>query len=487
MKTAFQQLIILTASLMMAVTAWAGEPANGEKAWLGDGSPAMAGQATTDHLFVRGTIQDVTTDNVVAFDESDTQVVWFWLDDDAIYNNAKVQALTPIAYNANGDLYNEITYNSFQCDLYLPEGLHLIPFEDSDGDEHTYYQGDRMPNSSNLTYKENSDTKVIDGVTYHTYTMLCYNASNFGSHLSAKNAARYQSNGAHRKNDAPVMGLLIKADAPVTDNLPDMIIANMEFGFREAFTNEPRWEANEYRFFYGTGGNNTTQVFQYYQRVRLLGKETGGDELPTGNTLTMPESVQAQSGRTFDLPVALVNQDQISALQCDIVLPEGFEMARNANGNFMVDVNGERMSESHTLSTRQLADGSVRVLIASPDAQPLTGNQGDLFTLHINVASDMPDGSYPVTIGNIVVADVNAATSELASVQTQVLVRTNVKGDANGDDMVNVGDYVTTVNYIMEMNPEPFCFTAADVDDNETINVGDLVGITNLIFAAPKP
>ena len=223
-------MIILVSALMLGLTAWAGEPTNGEKVWLSDGSPYMTGQPTADHLFVRGTVQGATTDNVVAFDESDTQVVWFWLDDDAIYSNAAVQALTPIPYNASGDLYNEITYNSFQCDLYLPEGLHIITFEDSEGEEHAYYQGDRMPSSTNLTYKENSSTKVIDGVTYHSYTLLCYNSSNYGCHLSSKNAARYKSNGALKKNDAPVMGLIIKADSPVTGNMPDMIIANMEFG-----------------------------------------------------------------------------------------------------------------------------------------------------------------------------------------------------------------------------------------------------------------
>lgn len=487
MKTTIQQLLTLTAALVLGITAWAGEPTNGEKSWLSDGTPCKVGQATADHLFVRGTVQGATADNVVAFDEGDTQLVWFWLDDDAIYNNAKVQALTPTAYNANGDLYNEITYNSFQCDLYLPEGLRIIPYEDSDGDEHSFYQGDRLPNTSDIVYKENDGTKVIDGVTYRSYTLLCFNASNYGSHLSAKNAARYMANGALKKDDAPVMGLLIKADAPVTANMPDMIIANMEFGFREAFTNEPRWEPNDYCFFYGTGGNNTSQVFKYYQRVRLLGNEPGGEELPTGNTLTVPADVTAQSGRTFELPVGLSNEYRISALQCDIVLPEGFELARDTNGNFIVDVNGERMSESHTLSTRQLADGSVRVLLASPDAKPFVGNTGDLFTLHINVDAATPDGIYPVNIGNIVVADVNAATYELDAAQSMVQVRTYAKGDANGDDMVNVGDYVTTVNYIMEVIPPTFCFTAADVDDNEIINVGDLVGITNLIFNAPKP
>lgn len=473
---------------MLGLTAWADGPTNGELSWGGDGTPYKIGQPTTDHLFVRGTVQGAITDNVVAFDEGDTKLVWFWLDDDAIYNNAKVQSLTPIPYNASGSLYNEITYNSFQCDLYLPEGMRLISYEDDAGEERTYYQGDRMPTMSNLVYQENDGTKVIDGVTYHSYTLICYNASNYGSHLSAKNAVRYQNNGALKKDDAPVMGLLIKTDNPLTGSMPDMIIANLEFGFREAFTNEPRWEPNDYIFFYGTGGNNTTQVFQYYQRVHLQGSDPGGgEELPTGNTLTVPASLTAQSGRNFDLPVALANESPISALQCDIVLPDGFELARDNNGNFMVDVNGERMSEGHTLSTRQLADGSVRVLIASPDAKPFIGNTGDLFTLHVYVNGDVVDGIYPVSINNIVVADVNAVTYDLAAAQSLVEVRTYAKGDANGDDVVNVGDYVTTVNYIMEMNPEPFFFTAADVDDNETINVGDLVGITNLIFTAPKP
>ena len=221
--------------------------------------------------------------------------------------------------------------------------------------------------------------------------------------------------------------------------------------------------------------------------MHIRNNEPGEEELPTGNTLTVPLEVSAQSGRSFELPVDLSNEYQISALQCDIVLPEGFELARDANGNFMVDVNAERMSESHTLSTRQLADGSVRVLIASPDAKPFVGHTGNLFTLHVNVNAGVVDGTYPIEMINIVAADVNATTYDLASAQSMVQVRTYVKGDANGDDMVNVGDYVTAVNYIMEMNPAPFCFTAADVDDNETINVGDLVGITNLIFTAPKP
>lgn len=527
------------------------DPGTGEWAWLPDGKPAMTGQATNDHLFVRGTNQGETCDNVVAFDEGDTKVVWLWLDDDEIYQNQKVQALTPIAYNAAGDLYNEITYNSFQCELYLPEGISLVSVEDEEGDEHSFVQGDRLPNSASIFFKAN-DTKVIDGVNYRVYTLLCLNTEGFGSHFSAKNAARYKANGALKKDDGALLGLYLRNSNPDAEGeLANMIIANLELGFREAFTNDPVWDANDYCFFYCTGGNNESQRFQYYQRIRLFGAEerpmsetpvitsrvnassvviaaTGKGNVqlkvdgqpvnnpctikrgtqdvtvvatataqeegkhvsetatativvparvaPTGdNVLTVQSPVMAQVGYPFDLPVALENSAEISALQCDVTLPDGMELAQD--GITLVD---ERATESHTVSVRALGNGTYRILIASPQAEVFNGYEGDLFVMRLNVAADMADGIYNIMLDNIVLADATAVTYNAPDVDATVIVKSYAKGDANGDGLVNVGDYVTTANYIMALNPDPFVFSAADVDDSGTIDVGDLVGIVNI-------
>ena len=112
-----------------------------------------------------------------------------------------------------------------------------------------------------------------------------------------------------------------------------------------------------------------------------------------------------------------------------------------------------------------------------------------MFTLHLNVADEVPDGSYPLMMDNIVLASVNAQTYYAPETFTTVAVKSYIKGDANGDDVVNVGDYVATANYILMMNPDPFIFDAADVDENKTIDVGDLVGIANIVlgdFAVPE-
>ena len=200
------------------------------------------------------------------------------------------------------------------------------------------------------------------------------------------------------------------------------------------------------------------------------------------NTLTMPAMIGAESGKTYEVPVAMKNTAGISAMQCDIVLPDGITLAEeNA-----VEAIGERLSATHSLIVRELSNGAVRVLITSPVAEAFNGNEGDVFVMRLNVAPEAEDGVYTVALTNVVLADVNAMTYHAPDVTTNFVVETELRGDANGDGMVNVGDYVTIANYILELNPQPFFFSAADVDGNEEINVGDLVGVTNIVMGVDE-
>ncbi len=60
------------------------------------------------------------------------------------------------------------------------------------------------------------------------------------------------------------------------------------------------------------------------------------------------------------------------------------------------------------------------------------------------------------------------------------------EGDANGDGEVNVLDITTTVNYILNLSPLPFLFSAADMNHDKVINVLDLPGIINIILGKKK-
>jgi len=250
--------------------------ATGEYAWLSNGAPAMTGQATQDHIFVRGVYEDmgtpVTYDNLLSFRSNARQLVWFYLDDSEIYNNEAVQALQPIAYNSAGELYNEITYNAFQMDIYLPQSIELTTAENESGEEMTFERGERMPTSTQLTWGKNDETKTIDGKTYDVYTIVVYNTSDYGSHFSSSNAEEYEQNGALKK-DHSLFGLYLrnKNQSQSEGQIDDMILGYMLFNCRECINAE--WKPNRSTFFYGQGGNNVEQRFMNYNRVSLYGSK----------------------------------------------------------------------------------------------------------------------------------------------------------------------------------------------------------------------
>jgi len=58
-----------------------------------------------------------------------------------------------------------------------------------------------------------------------------------------------------------------------------------------------------------------------------------------------------------------------------------------------------------------------------------------------------------------------------------------LSGDSNCDGAVNIMDVITTANYIMGNNPQPFCFDYADVNADGMINIADIIGTVNIIMS----
>lgn len=210
----------------------------------------------------------------------------------------------------------------------------------------------------------------------------------------------------------------------------------------------------------------------------------------TNNVLTLPQWLTVEKNKSFLLPVGMVNNAAITGLQFDLELPQGFDLATSGEA-YLIDLLPERVTASHALYVKELSSGVIRVMISSINSDAFIGNEGDLMELHLDIAGDVPDGEYNVTLTNVVLADASAMTYYAPDVATIIEVKSYAKGDANGDGTVNVGDYVAVVNYILALEPDPFVFSAADVDENGAIDVGDLVGVANIIMGdeavAAKP
>lgn len=191
------------------------------------------------------------------------------------------------------------------------------------------------------------------------------------------------------------------------------------------------------------------------------------------------DPINAHNADVFEFAVRLNNEATITALQCDIYLPEGINIATE-DGDYLIDLVSARMGSNHVVSTNDLPNGAIRMFITSATSKPFKGNEGDLFILNLIVDKNAVGGNYSLDFRNVILSDVNAQTYYAPDLNVPVTIKDFIKGDVNIDGTVNVSDYVATANYILELNPQPFVFAAADIDENETINVSDLVGVANI-------
>lgn len=58
-----------------------------------------------------------------------------------------------------------------------------------------------------------------------------------------------------------------------------------------------------------------------------------------------------------------------------------------------------------------------------------------------------------------------------------------VRGDANGDDNVDISDAITTLTYLFGGAETPPCLDAADVDDDGDVNITDPIALLGALFA----
>lgn len=94
---------------------------------------------------------------------------------------------------------------------------------------------------------------------------------------------------------------------------------------------------------------------------------------------------------------------------------------------------------------------------------------------------------YDVVPGTTYYYYVKEMSTDLSSYEVSKVVAatplTAQKGDANGSMSVDVADVVTEIAYLTDQNPQPFIFEAADVNEDNEVDIIDVVGTINIITA----
>lgn len=60
---------------------------------------------------------------------------------------------------------------------------------------------------------------------------------------------------------------------------------------------------------------------------------------------------------------------------------------------------------------------------------------------------------------------------------------TQIQGDANCDGQVDILDAISMSSYVLGYNPEPFCFSNADINGDGEVNLNDLILTVNIILS----
>lgn len=200
-------------------------------------------------------------------------------------------------------------------------------------------------------------------------------------------------------------------------------------------------------------------------------------DVSTDNTLAM-DNLTGYMGKTVTLPILMNNEQQITGLQFDLVLPEGVTVAKKANGKNDITVT-ERMAEDYSLSSNTMDDGSVRVTGLSGESIPFTGNSGAIVNVVLQVDESVAEGDYQIQVKNIVLSDVNGVAHKPVTVSCVLTVKSYVPGDVDDSGDININDAVCIVNYILNKPNAKFIPEAADLDGSGDININDAVVLIN--------
>ena len=178
-------------------------------------------------------------------------------------------------------------------------------------------------------------------------------------------------------------------------------------------------------------------------------------------------------GDIIAIPVSLDNNLDVMAFQTDIFLPEGFTIVTDEDDEYVV-TSSSRLTSDHVIMANNANNGSVRVICYTPNSHPISGNEGDLFYINVQIPNDA-DGDYTISLRNSLMTSTDYQELVVPDTTATITVIQFIPGDVNDSRTVNVTDIVVAAQYILEMNPSPFIFKAADMNGDGNVTVTDIM------------
>ncbi len=131
-------------------------------------------------------------------------------------------------------------------------------------------------------------------------------------------------------------------------------------------------------------------------------------------------SICATESKIIDLN--MTNNQAYSAIQFDIVMPEGLTIDYDENEEEYLFESTDRFTKSHSINSNQLSENTIRVGIYSTKSKDFTANEGALIRIPFTASEDMAAGEYKVEIKGIVLSTSDSQGVYLPDTQATLIV-----------------------------------------------------------------
>ena len=222
-------------------------------------------------------------------------------------------------------------------------------------------------------------------------------------------------------------------------------------------------------------------VATFKEKQVKAGEDT---DITTFANVVFFENSEANTGQQVTLSLKMNNEIAPTGFQCDVYLPEGVTVAKDADNFNPISLSTKRTTKQKTnyFDSAEQPDGAIRIMCSSTKNYTFSGNDGEVATITLNVSDEMEEGEYPLILKNIVISDANSKSYTVDYVKSTLTISSYTLGDANNDGSVNVSDFTAIASYIMGTPPVTFVKKAADVNADTEINVADLTGVATIIL-----
>ncbi len=231
----------------------------------------------------------------------------------------------------------------------------------------------------------------------------------------------------------------------------------------------------------------STSAWNKFSSIEEIGTDPTPDytDISQYANIIYIEPATASTESTFTVPVKMKNaQANITGFQFDLVLPAGVSVPKDEDGFYQVELSTDRTTaRKHTVATSLQSDGSLRIVCYSNNNNTFSGTGGNVLNLTLQTSANVALGDLPLTLRDVVMTTPAMDNYSIGDVICKLTIKKHMKGDVNGDGLVNVVDVAGVVNLILGSgDTSQLDREAADINDDNNINVVDVAGVVNIIL-----